>query len=54
MFDNDFEVIRMENPVLWCLLKWHANNGTMLEEAMFSLQGIIKLKDLLPFQEKPK
>jgi hypothetical protein len=42
----------MENPSSWRLLKM--NSGYEMEEAVFTVQGIIISKDLPPIYEKPR
>ena len=39
-------------PMTWRLLK--RNDGSVMEEAVFSVQGIILSKDLPPIYDKPR
>jgi len=44
----------MDNPKSWHLLKWHNDSDLVMEEAVFSVQGIIMSKDLPPIYDKPR
>jgi hypothetical protein len=52
MFSDKFTIQELENPSSWRLLK--RNNGSEMEEAVFTVQGIIISKDLPPIYEKPR
>ncbi|KAF8811310.1 hypothetical protein BYT27DRAFT_7034303, partial [Phlegmacium glaucopus] len=47
-----FTIQEMENPSSWRLLK--RNDSSEMEEAVFTVQGIIISKDLPPIYEKPR
>jgi hypothetical protein len=49
------EVVAMEGPKTWRLIKRIQNSGatTSLEEAIFTVRGIICAKDMPPIYEKP-
>jgi hypothetical protein len=54
MFSDKFVIQEMPNPITWRLLKSENNSDFEKEEAVFSIQGIVKSKDLLPIYEKPR
>ena len=51
-FSDRFMIQEMGNPITWRLLK--RNNGSVMEEAVFTVQGIILSKDLPPIYDKPR
>ena len=54
MFYDKFAIKKMENPDLWCLIDNWADNEATMEEAVFTVQGILVLKELPLLLEKPK
>ncbi|KAF8802934.1 hypothetical protein BYT27DRAFT_7260508 [Phlegmacium glaucopus] len=51
-FSDKFTIQEVGNPITWCLLK--RNSSPVLEEAVFTVQGIILSKDLPPIYKKPR
>ena len=51
-FSDQFMIQEVENPTTWCLLK--RNSEPVMEEAVFTVQGIILSKDLPPVYDKPR
>ena len=51
-FSDRFMIQEVGNPTTWRLLK--RNSDSVMEEAVFTVQGIILSKDLPPIYEKPK
>jgi hypothetical protein len=51
-FSDQFMIQEVGNPITWRLLK--RNSGTVMEEAVFTVQGIILSKDLPPIIDKPR
>lgn len=51
-FSERFKIQEVENPITWRLLK--QNSSPVMEEAVFTVQGVILSKDLPPIFEKPK
>ena len=49
-FSDRFMIQEMGNPMTWRLLKW--SSDPVMEEAVFTIQGIILSKDLPPIYEK--
>ena len=52
-FDKQYEVKEIEKPKTWRLLM-QATAERGVEEAVFTVQGVIISKDLPPLREKPK
>jgi hypothetical protein len=44
----------MEKPDSWHLIDIRQHNEATMEEAVFTVQGILVSKDLPPLKEKPK
>ncbi|KAF8811290.1 hypothetical protein BYT27DRAFT_7040346, partial [Phlegmacium glaucopus] len=53
-FLDRFMVQEMVNPTSWRLLKRQDNSEPVMEEAVFTVQGIIVAKDLPPINDKPR
>ena len=53
-FSDRFMVQEMTNPTSWRLLKRQDNSEPVMEEAVFTIQGIITRKDLPPIIDKPR
>ena len=53
-FSDRFMVQEMTNPTSWHLLKRQDNSEPVMEEAVFTIQGIITRKDLPPIIDKPR
>jgi hypothetical protein len=53
-FNEKFIIEKTENPISWRLINIHQQNDTAMEEMVFTIQGILVLKDLPPLQQKPK
>jgi len=53
-FYNKFAIKKMENPDSWRLIDIQAENEAIVEEAIFTVQGILIAKELPPVLEKPK
>lgn len=51
-FSDQFMIQEVENPTTWRLLK--RNSEPVMEEAVFTVQGIILSKDLPPVYDKPR
>ena len=51
-FSDQFMIQEVENPTTWHLLK--RNSEPVMEEAVFTVQGIILSKDLPPVYDKPR
>ena len=54
MFYDKFAIKKTENPDSWRLIDIRADNEATMEEAVFTVQGILVLKELPPLLEKPK
>ena len=52
-FNNHFEVKEIEKPKSWHLLMQSTAGGNV-EEAVFTVQGVLVLKELPPLREKPR
>jgi len=52
-FWDENKIEQLTNPVSWRILK-RADDGTTSEEVIFTVQGIIQLKDLPPVVEKTR
>jgi hypothetical protein len=44
----------MENPTSWRILRQDALQSSAIEEAVFTIQGVLVLKELPPLLEKPR
>lgn len=53
-FYDKFAIKKMENPDSWRLIDIQAANEAVVEEAVFTVQGILIAKELPPVLEKPK
>ena len=51
-FSDCFMIQELENLRSWCLLK--QNSSSEIEEAVFTVQGIMLFKDLPPIYNKPR
>ena len=51
-FSDRFMIQELENPRSWRLLKQNSSFG--MEEAVFTVQGIMLSKDLPPIYNKPR
>ena len=51
-FSDCFMIQELENPRSWHLLK--QNSSSEMEEAVFTVQGIMLSKDLPPIYNKPR
>jgi hypothetical protein len=52
-FWDQNKIEQLTNPVSWWILK-RSDDGTATEEVIFTIQGIIRGKDLPPVLEKPR
>jgi hypothetical protein len=53
IFDNRFEIKEVEKPKSWRLLV-QSTAERDIEEAVFTIQGVLISKELPPLREKPR
>ena len=52
-FDNKFEIKEILKPKSWCLLMQSIGKRNA-EEVVFTVQGVLILKELPPLRERPR